>query len=122
MADSIPIPFLAKVRKAGVLRMGYAQTAPWFYKDAKTGALQGIFTDVVEEMCKLMQVKSEYQEVTLPTPRSRCAAGTTTRSFLHHLHGARAVSAPYSAAAVAARQPCADPQGQCWPLQDGGRS
>jgi len=44
--------------------MGYAQTAPWFYKDAKTGALQGIYFDVAEEMCKLLQVKSEYQETT----------------------------------------------------------
>jgi len=59
-----PNSVLAKVRKSGVLRMGYAQTAPWFYKDAKTGALQGIFYDVAEEMCKLMQVKGEYQEVT----------------------------------------------------------
>jgi polar amino acid transport system substrate-binding protein len=55
---------LAKTRKAGTLRMGYAQTAPWFYKDAKTGALQGIYFDVAEEMCKLLQVKSEYQETT----------------------------------------------------------
>src|SRR3954447_3543992 len=28
---------LAKVRKESVLRVGYAQTGPWFYKDAKTG-------------------------------------------------------------------------------------
>jgi ABC-type amino acid transport substrate-binding protein len=55
---------LAKTRKAGTLRMGYAQTAPWFYKDAKTGALQGIYYDVAEEMCKLLQVKSEYEETT----------------------------------------------------------
>ena len=26
---------LAKIRKDGVLRVGYAQTGPWFYKDAK---------------------------------------------------------------------------------------
>ena len=25
---------LAKCRKEGVLRVGYAQTGPWFYKDA----------------------------------------------------------------------------------------
>src|SRR6185436_932992 len=26
---------LAKCRKEGILRVGYAQTGPWFYKDAK---------------------------------------------------------------------------------------
>jgi polar amino acid transport system substrate-binding protein len=59
-----PNSVLSKTRKAGTLRMGYAQTAPWFYKDAKTGTLQGIYFDVAEEMCKLLQVKSEYQETT----------------------------------------------------------
>jgi polar amino acid transport system substrate-binding protein len=59
-----PNSVLSKTRKAGTLRMGYAQTAPWFYKDAKIGALQGIYFDVAEEMCKLLQVKSEYQETT----------------------------------------------------------
>ena len=59
-----PNSVLSKARKAGTLRMGYAQTAPWFYKDAKTGALQGIYFDVAEEMCKLLQVKSEYEETT----------------------------------------------------------
>ena len=59
-----PNSVLSKTRKAGTLRMGYAQTAPWFYKDAKTGALQGIYFDVAEEMCKLLQVKSEYEETT----------------------------------------------------------
>ena len=59
-----PNSVLSKTRKAGTLRMGYAQTAPWFYKDAKTGDLQGIYFDVAEEMCKLLQVKSEYEETT----------------------------------------------------------
>jgi polar amino acid transport system substrate-binding protein len=59
-----PNSVLAKIRKSGTLRMGYAQTAPWFYKDAKTGTIQGIYFDVAEEMCKLLQVKPEYQETT----------------------------------------------------------
>lgn len=54
---------LAKIRKSGTLKMGYAQTAPWFFKDAKTGSLQGIFYDVAEELCKQMELKSQYQEV-----------------------------------------------------------
>jgi polar amino acid transport system substrate-binding protein len=54
---------LAKCRQSGTLRMGYAQTAPWFYKDAKTGELRGIYFDVAEELCKQLQLKSDYQEV-----------------------------------------------------------
>ena len=54
---------LGKIRQSGTLRMGYAQTAPWFFKDAKTGDLQGIYHDVAEALCELLQVKSAYQEV-----------------------------------------------------------
>jgi polar amino acid transport system substrate-binding protein len=55
---------LAKIRKEGVLRAGYAQTGPWFYKDAKTGELGGIYKDVVEQLAKDMQIKVEWKEVT----------------------------------------------------------
>lgn len=55
---------LAKVRKESVLRVGYAQTGPWFYKDAKTGELGGIYKDVVDQLCRELQIKAEYKEVT----------------------------------------------------------
>src|SRR5215467_15842245 len=55
---------LAKCRKEGVLRVGYAQTGPWFYKDAKTGELNGIYKDVVDALAKELQVKVEWKEVT----------------------------------------------------------
>jgi polar amino acid transport system substrate-binding protein len=55
---------LAKVRKEGVLRVGYSQTGPWFYKDAKTGELGGIYKDAVERLAKEMEVKVEWKEVT----------------------------------------------------------
>ena len=55
---------LAKIRKEGVLRVGYAQTGPWFYKDAKTGELGGIYKDVVDQLCRELQIKPEYKEVT----------------------------------------------------------
>src|SRR5581483_7723781 len=54
---------LAKCRKEGVLRVGYAQTGPWFYKDAKTGELNGVYKDVVENLAKEIQVKVEWKEV-----------------------------------------------------------
>jgi ABC-type amino acid transport substrate-binding protein len=55
---------LAKIRKEGILRVGYAQTGPWFYKDAKTGELGGIYKDVVDLLCRELQIKPEYKEVT----------------------------------------------------------
>jgi polar amino acid transport system substrate-binding protein len=55
---------LAKIRKEGVLRAGYAQTGPWFYKDAKSGELGGIYKDAVEQLVKDMQIKVEWKEVT----------------------------------------------------------
>jgi ABC-type amino acid transport substrate-binding protein len=55
---------LAKCRKEGVLRVGYAQTGPWFYKDAKTGELHGIYKDVVDQLAREIQVKVEWKETT----------------------------------------------------------
>ena len=55
---------LAKVRKDGVIRVGYSQTGPWFYKDAKTSELGGIYKDAVERLAKEMEVKIEWKEVT----------------------------------------------------------
>ncbi|BBK37569.1 hypothetical protein STAQ_26470 [Allostella sp. ATCC 35155] len=55
---------LTKIRKAGVLKAGYAQTGPWFYKDAKTGTLGGIYKDCVDRLANEMQIKVEWSEVT----------------------------------------------------------
>jgi polar amino acid transport system substrate-binding protein len=55
---------LSKIRKEGVVRVGYAQTGPWFYKDAKTGELGGIYKDVVDRLAKELEIKVEYKEVT----------------------------------------------------------
>ena len=55
---------LAKIRKAGTMRVGYSQTGPWFYKDAKSGELGGIYKDAVDRLAKEMEIKVEYKEVT----------------------------------------------------------
>lgn len=55
---------LSKIRKEGLIRVGYSQTGPWFYKDAKTGELHGIYKDVVDRMAKEIDIKVEYKEVT----------------------------------------------------------
>ncbi|MDM0002745.1 transporter substrate-binding domain-containing protein [Variovorax sp. J22P240] len=59
-----PESTLAKVLKSGVLRVGYAQTGPFFYKNAKTGELGGIYFDAATELAKQMGVKVEFKEVT----------------------------------------------------------
>jgi ABC-type amino acid transport substrate-binding protein len=54
---------LAKVKKQGVLRVGYSQTLPWFQKDPKTNQLEGIYWEVCERLAKELEVKPQYQEV-----------------------------------------------------------
>jgi polar amino acid transport system substrate-binding protein len=58
-----PNSVLAKLKKDGVLRVGYAQTPPWFYQDAKTGQLTGIYKDVCETLAHDLEMKVEYAEV-----------------------------------------------------------
>jgi len=55
---------LGKILSSGVLRVGYAQTGPFFYKNAKTGDLAGIYFDLATELAKQMNVKLEFKEVT----------------------------------------------------------
>lgn len=55
---------LAKILAAGVLRAGYAQTGPFFYKNAKTGELAGIHHDLAQQLAKSLEVKLEFKEVT----------------------------------------------------------
>jgi polar amino acid transport system substrate-binding protein len=59
-----PDSVLAKIRKDGVLRVGYSQTGPWFYRDAKTGELGGIYKDVCDRLAKEIDIKLDYKEVT----------------------------------------------------------
>ena len=55
---------LAKIKKEGVMRVGFSQTGPWFYRDAKSGELGGIYTDAVERLAKELEVKVDWKEVT----------------------------------------------------------
>ncbi|HEV8672522.1 MAG TPA: transporter substrate-binding domain-containing protein [Methylomirabilota bacterium] len=58
-----PKSVLARVKKDATLKVGYAQTPAWFYKDAKTNKLAGIYYDVAENFAKELEVKLDYQEV-----------------------------------------------------------
>ena len=55
---------LARIKKEGVMRVGYSQTGPWFYRDAKTSEIGGIYKDAVERLAREMEVKVEWKEVT----------------------------------------------------------
>lgn len=54
---------LARIKKEGKLRIGYSQTLPWVYKDAKANKTLGIYHDVAEAMVQEMEVKTEWVEV-----------------------------------------------------------
>src|SRR5271170_6650788 len=54
---------LAKLKKDGGLKIGYAQTPPWFYEDAKTGQLTGIYKDVCDILARDLEMKLEFVEV-----------------------------------------------------------
>jgi ABC-type amino acid transport substrate-binding protein len=54
---------LAKIKKDSVLKIGYAQTPPWFYQDAKTGQLTGIYKDVCDTLGRDLEMQLEFVEV-----------------------------------------------------------
>ena len=58
-----PSSALARVKKGGTLKVGYAQTPAFFYRDAKANKLAGIYYDVAEAFAKELEVKLDYQEV-----------------------------------------------------------
>src|SRR5690606_15390863 len=55
---------LAKVLSSGTMRVGYAQTGPFFYRNAKTGEPGGVYHDAALDLAKQMGVKVEFKEVT----------------------------------------------------------
>ena len=54
---------LARIKKTGKLKVGYAQTKPNFYLDLKKNELRGIFHDATEFLGEQCEVDVEYQEV-----------------------------------------------------------
>ena len=59
-----PKSVLAKIKKGETLNVGYAQTPAWFYKDPKTGELQGIYKELVDMLAKDLEMKVNFVEVT----------------------------------------------------------
>jgi ABC-type amino acid transport substrate-binding protein len=59
-----PKSVLAKVKKGGTLEVGYAQLPLWFYKDAKSGELKGVFKELVDNLAKELEMTVNWHEVT----------------------------------------------------------
>ena len=53
---------LAKIKQEGRLKVGYAQTLPWFQKSATEGSLNGIYYDLCQELGKALEIEMEYEE------------------------------------------------------------
>lgn len=55
---------LARMRKGEALKVGYAETPLWFYRDPKTGQLRGIYKDLVDMLAAELRVKVAWHETT----------------------------------------------------------
>ena len=113
---------LAKIKKEGVMRVGFSQTGPWFYRDAKTGELGGIYKDAVERLAKELEVKVDWKEVTFANSTIGLRRGD------YDLYGssltytiAAGADGELRGAALVERQPPPHPQGQRRKAQDGSR-
>ena len=58
-----PNSVLAKIKKGGFLKIGYAQNPIWFFKDPKSGELQGIYKDLADLLASDLELTPQYQEV-----------------------------------------------------------
>jgi ABC-type amino acid transport substrate-binding protein len=57
----------SKVKRTGVLRVGYIVAPPWIVRDPKTGELSGTSIDTINEIARLMEVKLEFEEANFAT-------------------------------------------------------
>lgn len=57
-----PNSVLAKVVRERKIRIGFAQTLPWFQRDVRSNQLTGIYYDVCQHLGETMQVQIEYVE------------------------------------------------------------
>ncbi|MBW2740841.1 MAG: amino acid ABC transporter substrate-binding protein [Deltaproteobacteria bacterium] len=67
----------AKIKREGVLRVGYILAAPWCIREPATGKLKGTFVETVEEIARQMDVKVEFTESTFAT----FIAGLQTKKY-----------------------------------------
>jgi polar amino acid transport system substrate-binding protein len=65
--DVKQVDTFTKIKKEGVLRVGYILASPWAIKDPETGKLSGTFVDTINEIAINMEVKVEFVEATFAT-------------------------------------------------------
>jgi polar amino acid transport system substrate-binding protein len=65
--DVKQVDTFTKIKKEGVLRVGYILATPWVIKDPDTGKLSGTFVDTINEIARNMEVKVEFVEATFAT-------------------------------------------------------
>ncbi len=56
-----------KIKKEGVLRVGYLVAPPWIIRDPTTGKLSGTSVDAINEIGRLAEVRVEFVEATFAT-------------------------------------------------------
>src|SRR5260370_32130368 len=59
-----PDSVLAKIKKGDPLKVGFAQTPLWFFKDAKSGELRGVYKELVDMLARDLEMTVDWQEVT----------------------------------------------------------
>lgn len=59
-----PKSVLAKLKKGEALQVGYAQTPVWFFKDARSGELRGVYKELVDILARDLEMTVNWHEVT----------------------------------------------------------
>jgi polar amino acid transport system substrate-binding protein len=55
---------LAKIKKGGSLKVGFAQTPLWFFREPKSGELRGVYKELVDLLARDLEMTVDWQEVT----------------------------------------------------------
>jgi polar amino acid transport system substrate-binding protein len=53
-----------RVMRTQTIRCGYGTSVPWLFRDAKTGKMQGLYFDIMEEVAKQLSLKLDWPEET----------------------------------------------------------
>jgi ABC-type amino acid transport substrate-binding protein len=66
-SSSIPEDTFKKIKREGVLKVGYLLAPPWIIRNPATGELSGVSVDTINEIGRLMEVRIEFIEATWAT-------------------------------------------------------
>jgi len=66
-----------KIKREGIMHIGYILAPPWCFRDPETGQLKGTYVEIIEEIARRMDVRVEYIEATFGT----FIAGLQTKKY-----------------------------------------